>query len=287
MDFATLLGLFVGIVVIGLAVTTGSDLTMFANLPGFMIVVGGTFAATLIKFPLATCYHALVDGTAAVFRDRKEGSVKLVAEIGALAALAQKDGLLSLDKRPIKNAFLRKGIAMCVDGTSETFIKKVLTTEITQAVHRGEISERIFRAIGELAPAFGLIGTLVGLVQMLTNMTDPSSLGPSMAIALLTTPYGALIASLIALPMAEKLEHKAFQDRNDQALVIDSVLSIRNGEHPRVMGELLEIYATRDRRKSRLDRRDDAPGQLVGIYIKNNRRKKRNDRRNALLPEAG
>ena len=109
MDFATLLSLFVGIIVIALAVTTGSDLTIFANLPGFMIVIGGTFAATLIKFPLATCFHALVDGTRAVFRDRKEGSANLVAEIGQLAALAQKDGLLSLDKRPIKNAFLRKG----------------------------------------------------------------------------------------------------------------------------------------------------------------------------------
>ena len=202
---------FVGIVVIALAIATGSDLSIFVNLPGFMIVIGGTFAATLIKFPVA----------------------RLVAEIGDLAERAQRDGILSLERRPIKNAFLRKGIQMCVDGTDEDFIKRVLTTEITQTIHRSETSEKIFRAIGESALAFGLIGTLVGLVQMLTNMTDVSSLGPSMAIALLTTLYGALIASLIALPMAEKLEHKALQDRNDRGLIIDSVLSIHRGEHPR------------------------------------------------------
>ncbi len=284
MDFATVLGLFVGIVVIALAATTGSDLTTFVNLPGFMIVIGGTFAATLIKFPVSTCIHALADGTKVVFRERKESATNLVAEIGELAAQARKDGLLSLDKRPIKNAFLQKGIQMCVDGTDAEFIKKVLTTEITQTIHRGEMSERIFRAIGESAPAFGLIGTLVGLVQMLANMTDASSLGPSMAIALLTTLYGALIASLIALPMAEKLEHKALQDLNDRGLIIDSVLSIQQGEHPRAMGELLDVYLTRDKRKSRLDRRNGTADTLVGITINNDRRTKKADRRNALLP---
>ena len=283
MDVATLLGLFVGIVVIALAIATGSDLTIFVNLPGFMIVIGGTFAATLIKFPVATCVHALVDGTKVVFRDRKEGPTDLVAEIGDLAALARREGILSLERRPIKNAFLRKGIQMCVDGTDEEFIKKVLTTEITQTIHRGETSEKIFRAIGESAPAFGLIGTLVGLVQMLTNMTDVSTLGPSMAIALLTTLYGALIASLVALPMAEKLEHKALQDRNERGLIIDSVLSIHKGEHPRAMGELLDVYLTRDKRKSRLDRRKAVAGEPVGIIIKSERRKKKADRRNALL----
>ena len=248
------------------------------------LVIGGTFAATMIKFPVAICFRALVDGTKVVFRDRKESATNLVAEIGDLAAIAQRDGILSLERQPIKNAFLRKGIQMCVDGTDEDFIKKVLTTEITQTIHRSETSEKIFRAIGESAPAFGLIGTLVGLVQMLTNMTDASSLGPSMAIALLTTLYGALIASLIALPMAEKLEHKALQDRNDRGLIIDSVLSIHRGEHPRAMGELLEVYLTSDKRKSRLDRRKMASDQPIGIEIKSDRRKKKSDRRNALMP---
>ena len=279
MDFATVLGLLVGVIVVSLAVATDASLTIFLNLPGFMIVIGGTFAATLIKFPISTCVSALVEGSKAVFVDRKEDSARLVAQANELAALSRKDGLLSLEKQPIRNAFMRKGIRMCVDDNPPEFIHKVLTTEIIQSIHRAEMSERISRTIGESAPAFGLIGTLVGLVQMLSHLSDPASIGPAMAVALLTTLYGALIASLIAIPMADKLKTKALQARNNCALIIDSVLSIQKGENPRIMRELLDVYIADNRRKNRVERRKKASDPLVGIYVKSERRSSHVDRR--------
>ena len=150
---------------------------------------------------------------------------------------------------------------------------------------RAEMSERIFRGIGESAPAFGLIGTLLGLVQMLTHLGDPASIGPAMAVALLTTLYGALIASLIALPMADKLETRALQVRNNCALIIDSVLSIQKGENPRIMKELLDVYIADNRRKSKVDRRKKLSDQLVGVYVKTERRRSHVDRRiDAVFP---
>ena len=250
MDLATLIGLISGVVVIGLAVAVGSDLWIFLNLPGFLIVLGGTFTATLIKFPVSTFLTALVDGTKAVFLERRDDSQELILTAGELAEKVRRAGLLSLENEHIDNVFLRKGNKMCVDGNTPQFIHKVLTTDMTQAIRREEVGERIFRSIGDSAPAFGMIGTLVGLVQMLTDMGDPATVGPAMAVALLTTLYGALIANLIAIPMADKLQTKAMQDRNIRALIIDSVLSIQKGENPHVMDELLEVYVRDAERKS-------------------------------------
>ena len=246
--------------VIGLAVMVGSDLWIFLNLPGFMIVVGGTFAATLIKFPLTTCMSAFIDGIKVAFVDRKEDPESLIEQASELAGHVRKGGLLALERQTIKNAFLKKGIMMCVDGNNPEFIQKVLTTDMMQTIQREEVGERIFRAIGDSAPAFGMIGTLVGLVQMLTNMGDPATIGPAMAIALLTTLYGALIANLIAIPMADKMETKAMQDRNNRTLIIESVLSIQRGENPRLMGDLLEVYVKDDRRRAAREERRRSAG---------------------------
>ena len=243
MDIGTLIGLISGGAVIAVAVLFGSDFWIFLNLPGFLIVIGGTFAATLIKFPIATFATALVDGTKAAFIDRGDDSQELI----------RTAGLLSLENEPIENAFLRRGIKMCVDGNSPQFIHKVLTTDMTQTIRRDEVGERIFRSIGDSAPAFGLIGTLVGLAQMLNKMGDPATVGPAMAVALLTTLYGALIAHLIALPIADKLQTKTLQDRNVRALIIDSVLSIQKGENPRVLDELLEVYVPDNARRRGAD----------------------------------
>ena len=253
MDIGTLIGLISGVAVIAVAVLFGSDFWIFLNLPGFLIVIGGTFAATLIKFPIATFATALVDGTKAAFIDRGDDSQELIRTAGALAEKVRKAGLLSLENEPIENAFLRRGIKMCVDGNSPQFIHKVLTTDMIQTIRRDEVGERIFRSIGDSAPAFGLIGTLVGLAQMLNKMGDPATVGPAMAVALLTTLYGALIAHLIALPIADKLQTKTLQDRNVRALIIDSVLSIQKGENPRVLDELLEVYVPDNARRRGAD----------------------------------
>jgi len=236
MDVATFLGLIVGVGVIGAAVMVGSDLGVFLNLPGFLIVIGGTFAATLIKFPIANLAGALWDGIKVAFISRRTDAQQLIEQAGALATVARKKGVLALEDQPIGNAFMRKGIMMIVDGAGPEHIHQVLTRDMTQSIQREEIGERIFRAIGDSAPAFGMIGTLVGLVQTLSQMNDPAAIGPNMAIALLTTLYGAVVAYLLANPIAEKLATKAL---------------------PRVIVELLEAYVKDDRRRGTTDPRDE------------------------------
>ncbi|MGD8809502.1 MAG: MotA/TolQ/ExbB proton channel family protein [Gammaproteobacteria bacterium] len=243
MDLATLMGLVAGVVIILLAMFSGPvDASAFFNLPGILIVFGGSTAATLIKFPLRDCIRSFGLATKSAFVDTTDTPKELIAEANRLAAIVRKNGVLGLDGEEIQNPFFRKGVALCVDGHDEAFIRDVMNHEMELSNERFEIGERIFRAIGDAAPAFGLVGTLVGLVQMLSNMKDAESLGPSMAVALLTTLYGALIANLVALPLADKLEIRAANERNNRRLIIDSIMSIKAGQNPRVMDELLETY---------------------------------------------
>ena len=242
MDIATLLGLIAGIIIIGLAVLTGSDTSIFINLPGILIVLGGSFSATLIKFPIKDCLYAFMLGVKKAFFDGIEKPVEIIKIAKRLAGRVRKESLLALEQEPVKNPFLRKGVEMCIDGHPPEFIREVLTQEMQLSLERHQISERIFRAIGESAPAFGMIGTLVGLVQMLSQLEDPSTIGPAMALALLTTLYGALFANLIALPIADKLGMRCDQEHINKSLIIESVLNVQRGENPHRMDTLLETF---------------------------------------------
>lgn len=254
MDLATLMGLIAGVVIILLAMFSGPvDAGAFFNLPGILIVFGGAMAATLIKFPLGDCIRSFGLAVKSAFVDTTDTPKALIAEANQLAAIVRKNGVLGLEGAEIENPFFQKGVALCVDGHDEAFIQDVLNHEMELSSERFEVGERIFRAIGDAAPAFGLVGTLVGLVQMLSNMQDAESLGPSMAVALLTTLYGALIANLIALPLADKLEIRATRERNNRRLIIDSIMSIKAGRNPRVMDELLETYLSDSERDAAVE----------------------------------
>lgn len=248
MDIATLLGLLLGMVVVTLAILVGSDFLVFLNLPGFLIVLGGTFAATLIKFPIATVFVAFKVGIKAAFGNEHNDAREIIDQAGELSQLARKGGFLAMQDVPVRNEFFRKGIQFCVDGFDVAVIRETLTREMNLDTGRQEVGERIFRAMGESAPAFGMIGTLVGLVQMLSTMDDPKTIGPAMAVALLTTLYGALIANLVALPIAEKLEAKAAQDRLTKSLIIEAILGIQAKHGSDVLTELLEIYLPENQR---------------------------------------
>lgn len=268
MDFATLLGLVGGIAVIVAAVTSGSDVSIFVNAPGFMIVLGGTLAATLIKFSLSHVVSAFRVAFKA-FRYELDRPEDLISQANGLAELVRKNGVLALDGEETGNEFFQKGIQLAVDGHPPEFVDHALKEDMRRSAERHEIGQRIFRAIGESAPAFGMIGTLVGLVQMLVNMNEPEALGPAMAVALLTTLYGALIANLLALPIADKLELRGLQERINHSLIIDSMMAIQQGQHPRLMDEVLSAYVPhRERAKlfERIEaakkgvRGDEAPG---------------------------
>lgn len=262
MDIATLLGLIIGVTVVTLAIMTGSDLWIFLNLPGFLIVLGGTFAATLIKFPISGVFVAFFVGIKAAFVNENETPREIIDLTMRLVKRARKSGLIGLEKIRAGNSFFRKGVQLCADGRDVDFIRKTMTREMELAIQRQEVGERVFRAIGDSAPAFGMVGTLVGLVQMLSNMSDPTTIGPAMAVALLTTLYGALIAYLIALPIADKLEAKNALERANKVLIIEAIVQIHERNNPTAVFDILEAYLPEKQRQRRTS--DPKAGPQLG-----------------------
>ncbi len=249
MDILTLVGLVAGVVIVVVAMLANASALTFINLPGLAIVLGGTLAVTLIKFRMATVVSAFRLALRTAFTDRLDRPADLVREMGALAQVVRKEGILGLESHGTNNAFLRKAINLCVDGHSPEMVDEALVQDISQDMERYDVAERVFRGIGESAPAIGMLGTLVGLVQMLNTLDDPSSIGPAMAIALLTTLYGAFLAQLIALPLADKLQLKAEDERRNQVLIATSIQNILKGQNPRMIVDLLSSFVSPDQRQ--------------------------------------
>ncbi len=241
MDIATVIGLVFGSVILVAAVLSGGSLMLFVNLPSVLIVAGGTIATALIRFSMGDVINSLKVAMNA-FLTRMVVPRRIIEEIVNLANIARKNGLIVLEQQPIEDPFLKKAIMYCVDGHDAEFIEDILRKEVSLTVERHEVGQGVFKSMGDAAPAFGMIGTLVGLVQMLANMSDPSSIGPSMAVALLTTLYGAVIANLFMLPIADKLALRSQEEERNRNLIIQGVLGILKGLNPRVMEEFLETY---------------------------------------------
>jgi len=240
-DLATLLGLVGAMGAICGAIMLGGSAGMFVNVPSLIIVVGGTFAVTLMRFPLASTLGAFKVAMRA-FLHKPESPSKLIEEGVELANVARKEGLLGLESVEVTNPFLKKGIQLAIDGHDPEFVSRVLSKDINMTIERHDRGQSIFKAIADAAPAMGMIGTLIGLVQMMSNMDDPKALGPAMAVALLTTLYGAVIANAIAQPIAEKLAIRSNEERTSQSLILETVTSIQEGLNPRVMEEMLKAY---------------------------------------------
>ena len=212
MDIASLVGFLLGVGIIIAAIATGGDVMLFVNVPSLLIVIGGTLGVSLMRIPLADFIRSFgVLGKA--FLNKKEDPVALIEDAVRLADVARKNGLLALEGEEIANPFMKKGIGFCVDGHDPAFVRKMLQQDIDQMVSRNETGQDMWKGVGDLAPAMGMIGTLVGLVQMPANMSDPASIGPAMAVALLTTLYGAMVANCFALPMVDKLAYVLLYER--------------------------------------------------------------------------
>lgn len=256
MDILTLVGLIAGVAIVTVAMLADATLATFLNIPGLMIVLGGTFAVTLIKFRLGSVAGSFRLALSTVFRERTDRPLELIRNVAELARVVRKEGILGLEAHETGNDFLRKAINLCVDGHPPEFIEEALLEDMQQRMERYDVAERIFRGIGEAAPAIGMLGTLVGLVQMLNTLDDPSSIGPAMAIALLTTLYGAFIAQLIALPLADKIQLKAEDEQRNMTLIITSIQNIMKGQNPRVITELLSAYITSEQHQSLMRERE-------------------------------
>lgn len=247
MDIATLVGLVGSFGIIISAIILGGSAGMFVNPPSMLIVVGGTVLVVLMKYTLAQFIGA--GKTAAkAFMFKSSAPDELITETVELADAARKGGLLSLEEKEVSNDFMQRGIQLLVDGHDPEVVKALLNKDKSQAESRHDIGISIFSAMTDVAPAMGMIGTLVGLVQMLANMDDPKSIGPAMAVALLTTLYGAMIANMVSGPIADKLTIRKDEEATNKALIIDGLLAIQAGQNPRVIEVLLKNYLAEGKR---------------------------------------
>jgi len=242
MDIATGLGLISGGVVLITLIMMGGEIGMFLDAHAAIVIFGGAFAATLIRFPLASIFHGLPMGMKFAFTLRRTSQRDLVDEIAGLAEIARKNGPMGLERVEIDDPFLAKGVRFVADGYDADFIRDNLERDRDNFLTHLDEGQKIYRAIGDCAPAFGMVGTLIGMVQMFANMTDPSKLGPYMAVALLATFYGAAVANLFCLPIADKLHVKLLDEEINRTLMIDGVLMMRDSKSPALVREMLLAY---------------------------------------------
>jgi chemotaxis protein MotA len=252
MDFSSIFGVILGTVLIGLAVviSNGSASNVFVDAPSLLVVFGGTFAAVMVCFPgrsLGGFIHAFRQ----VFFNRPPHFAKQVREIIALAEIARQDGLLALERRieNLSHPFLMRAVQMAIDGTRPEVLEDVMRTEIEALATRQKTDRSLIEQLGRFAPAFGMIGTLVGLIVMLGNLGNPESLAPGMAMALITTLYGAIIANLFCLPFAEKLLFLSRQERMGMEIMLRGVLAIQAGDNPRVIEQRLGSFLPEHERR--------------------------------------
>lgn len=248
MDFATIIGLVAGVGVVGAAIFVGGDFMSFVDIGSMMMVIGGAIAATILRFTLGDVFVAFLTALKVSFGNKTRSPSEVVERLRELSQIARKEGPLGLQSIEIKDEFLRKGVQFLVDGLQPEMVGTALTRERELYIERLDQGQAVMRAIGDAAPAFGMIGTLVGLVQMLSNMDDPAAIGPAMAIALLTTLYGALVASLFALPIADKLQGKLAGEETNLTLIVEGIQHIQNKVHPDLMAEFLNAYLPANKR---------------------------------------
>jgi chemotaxis protein MotA len=242
MDIATGLGLLAGAAVVCTLILLGGDFRMFYDMHAIIVIFGGSFSATLIRFPLGAIFHGLPLGAKFAFTLRRQSQRDLIDQLATIAETARKQGPTGLERIEIDDPFLAKGVRYVADGYDAAFIRDNLERDRDNFLTHLDEGQKIYRAIGDCAPAFGMIGTLLGMVQMFANMTDPSKLGPFMAVALLATLYGALVANLICLPIADKLHVKLTDEETNRTLIIDGILMIRDSKSPALVREMLLAY---------------------------------------------
>ena len=241
MDLATLVGLLGAFGIVIASMVMGGSAGMFVNVPSLLIVLVGTLFVVLMKFNLGQFLGAVKVAIKA-FSFKLAKPEQIIEEVVELADAARKGGLLSLEGKEVSSNFLSKGIQLLVDGHDADVVRNLLTKDLHQTVQRHEWGAKIFAAMGDVGPAMGMIGTLVGLVAMLANMDDPKSIGPAMAVALLTTLYGAMFANMFALPIADKLSLRRDEEGRVKSMIIDALLAIQGGQNPRVIDSMLKAY---------------------------------------------
>ena len=248
LDLATLIGLIGALGVVLVSIVLGGSAGTFINGASMLVVFGGTFLVTMMKFSIGSFLSATSVAVKA-FIYKPMSSEELIESAVELAKTSRQGGLLALEDAEVSDEFMKSGLDMLVDGHPADVVRSMLTKDLQLTLKRHSDGQDIFLAIGDVGPAMGMIGTLIGLVQMLAHMDDPKKIGPAMAVALLTTLYGAILANVVALPIADKLSVRSREENNRKSLIIDALLGIQAGQNPRIIGNLLGAYLPPSKRQ--------------------------------------
>jgi chemotaxis protein MotA len=241
MDLSTVIGLALATVAVVGSIMYGSPLSIFIDIPSVVVVGGGVIATTFIKWPMEYVKALVAVYMKSIFSTPSDPKA-MIEEIQKLAETARRESVFALEKVPVDDKFLKKAVTLAADNRPPEVITSILSLEIAAMEDRHSKGVDILEGMGADGPAFGMIGTLIGLVQMLQNMSDPSSIGPAMAVALLTTFYGACIANIFTIPVAGKLKQRSKQEATKMNIIVAGVLGIVAGENPRVIREKLDSF---------------------------------------------
>jgi len=251
MDIATIAGVISAFGLVLVAIFMGGGLNIFINIPALMIVVGGTLGVTMICYPLKDVLGVFKVVQKALFS--KAIPVKeLIERFVNFANKTRREGILALESeiKDVQDEFLRKGVQLSIDGLEPQEIQEILDTELDFLRNRHRLGAEVFTSMGTFAPAMGMIGTLIGLVQMLQSMEDPSTIGPAMAVALLTTFYGSIMANIMCMPIAGKLRTRSKEETLAKEMTIQGILALSNGDNPRVLEQKLLAFIPPNQRES-------------------------------------
>lgn len=248
MDFASLLGFLSGLALIISAIFLGGSADIFINVPGMMIVVGGTIAATLLTVRFSDVTAAFRAAYIVFTRDNSNPQ-EMIDTMLNLSKISHRNGLLALADVKTNSNFLRRACNLIADASSQEMVQKTLQTEIDSLMSRHHVVQDVFRKMATYAPAFGMLGTLIGLIQMLSNLEDPNSIGPSMAVALLTTFYGSLLSSMIFLPIGGKLKARTLMEVTNLEIIREGTQGILANDHYAHVYERLSSYIPEAQRK--------------------------------------
>lgn len=245
MDIATIIGWLISIGAVGLLIWQQDQMAMFfGNTTAFVSIVfvlGGTLSGTMMRYSMGHFLSSL-GVVAKIFGGGSQNPQELIDEIVDMADVARKSGFLELEKRAISNDFLADGIRQVIDGSKPEVLKQTMMSNMKGIVDRNSASEKVWRSMGDTSPAFGMIGTVIGLVAMMANMDDPKAIGPAMAAALLTTLWGSVLANVFFLPVADKLKFRSNDAKLSLLISIDGVMAIQGGQNPRVIAGVLAAY---------------------------------------------
>jgi chemotaxis protein MotA len=252
MDLGSVLGVVLGVacIIISIFINDG-EVISYWNLPSLFITVGGGLCSTLISFKLKDflgifklCVH--------VFTDKKTSANETIEMLVKLSEKTRREGLLSIEPEleQMEDPFIRESLQLVVDGIESETIKDFMDTEIENMQARHGKGQAVFTTMGAIFPAWGMIGTMIGLINLLLKLDDPSQIGPSMSVALVTTFYGSVLSNFICIPMAEKLKLKSAEEVQMKEMIAEAVISIQAGENPKMLEQKLKIFLTPDQRRA-------------------------------------